>query len=156
MHQVLYFIGACQGGKKRRNEIIFCCGIRSSWEVTELILLLLFLAVLVLHCGKWASLVMALGLQSMQAQQLRLTGLVVHACRILVPLPGIEPMSPALEGRFLTTRWPGKALTELLFVVILFHVMMNSRQNKVQTHSGLTPFDHAVLRTHLTEKITKV
>ena len=114
-----------------------------------------FLAVLVLHCGKWASST-ALGLQSMQAQQLWLTGLVVHSCRTLVPLPGTEPMSSALEGRFLTTRPPGKFLTELLFVVILFHIIMNSYQNKVQTHFGLTPFDHAVLRTHLTEKITKV
>ena len=30
------------------------------------------------------------------------------ACRILVLQPGIEPTSPALEGRFLTTRPPGK------------------------------------------------
>ena len=28
---------------------------------------------------------------------------------ILVPRPGIEPMSPALEGRFLTTEPPGKS-----------------------------------------------
>ena len=32
------------------------------------------------------------------------------ACGILVPRPGIEPMSPALEGRFLTTGPPGKSL----------------------------------------------
>ena len=30
-------------------------------------------------------------------------------CRILVPLPGIKPVSPALEGRFLTTGPPGKS-----------------------------------------------
>lgn len=30
------------------------------------------------------------------------------ACGILVPQPGIEPTSPAFEGRFLTTRPPGK------------------------------------------------
>ena len=29
---------------------------------------------------------------------------------ILVPWPGIEPASPALEGRFLTTEPPGKSL----------------------------------------------
>ena len=33
------------------------------------------------------------------------------ACGILVPRPGIEPLSPALEGRFLTTgpqrKYPG-------------------------------------------------
>ena len=32
------------------------------------------------------------------------------ACGILVPRPGIEPASPALEGRLLTTAPPGKSL----------------------------------------------
>ena len=32
------------------------------------------------------------------------------ACGILVPRPGMEPASPALEGRFLTTEPPGKSL----------------------------------------------
>ena len=32
-----------------------------------------------------------------------------EACGILVPRPGIEPASPALEGRFLTTGPPGKS-----------------------------------------------
>ena len=32
------------------------------------------------------------------------------ACGILVPWPGIEPTSPALEGGFLTTGPPGKSL----------------------------------------------
>ena len=36
------------------------------------------------------------------------------ACGILVPQPGIEPMSPALQGRFLTTGPPGKSLALLL------------------------------------------
>ena len=31
-------------------------------------------------------------------------------CGILVPRPGIETMSPALEGRFVTTGSPGKSL----------------------------------------------
>ena len=31
------------------------------------------------------------------------------ACGILVPQPGIKPMSPALQGRFLTTEPPGKS-----------------------------------------------
>jgi len=31
------------------------------------------------------------------------------ACGILVPLPGIEPASPAFQGRFLTTGPPGKS-----------------------------------------------
>ena len=32
------------------------------------------------------------------------------ACGILVPQARIEPMSPALEGGFLTTGWLGKSL----------------------------------------------
>ena len=37
-------------------------------------------------------------------------GLSCHAaCGILVPRPGIEPESPALEGGFLTTGPPGKS-----------------------------------------------
>ena len=32
-----------------------------------------------------------------------------EACGILVPRPGIEPVSPALEGGFLTTGPPGKS-----------------------------------------------
>ena len=38
------------------------------------------------------------------------TGPLVAACGILVPRPGIEPASPALEGGFLTTGPPGKSL----------------------------------------------
>ena len=36
------------------------------------------------------------------------------ACGILVPRPGIEPMSPALEVRFLTTEPPGKSQMKFL------------------------------------------
>ena len=35
-------------------------------------------------------------------------------CGILVPQPGIEPMSPALESRFLTTGPPEKSLEETI------------------------------------------
>ena len=35
------------------------------------------------------------------------------ACGILVPRPGIEPESPALQDRFLTTGPPGKSLNYL-------------------------------------------
>ena len=45
------------------------------------------------------------------------------ACGILVPQPGIEPASPALEGRFLTTGPPGKSLGHLV--------------NNADSHSGL-------------------
>ena len=59
----------------------------------------------------------ACGLQSAQAQWLRRWLSCPVATKwdlsgILVPRPGIEPMSPALEGGFLTTGPPGKSLFE--------------------------------------------
>ena len=36
-------------------------------------------------------------------------GSVVAACGIFIPQPRIEPTSPALQGRFLTTGSPGKS-----------------------------------------------
>ena len=63
-----------------------------------------------------ASLFAEHGLQSIQAQYLWQVGsLAGHglsctmACGILVPRPGIEPMSPVLENRFLTTGPPWKS-----------------------------------------------
>ena len=54
-------------------------------------------------CGVWApeqagSVVVAHGLSCPMA------------CGILVPQPGMEPMSPTLEGKILTTRPPGRSL----------------------------------------------
>ena len=43
-----------------------------------------------------------------QAQQC--VGSLVVACGILVPQPGTESVSPALEGGFLTTGPPGMSL----------------------------------------------
>ena len=50
----------------------------------------------ILRCSKW-TLVVARGLSCSKA------------CGILVPQPGIEVMSPVLQGRFLTTEPPGKS-----------------------------------------------
>ena len=44
------------------------------------------------------------------------------ACGILVPPPGIEPMSPALQGGFLTTGPLGKSL---FFVFILAALVLD-------------------------------
>ena len=38
------------------------------------------------------------------------------ACGVLAPQAGIEPMSPTLEGGFLTTRQPGKSLHSPFFL----------------------------------------
>ena len=63
----------------------------------SLFLSLSFLAVLGLHCGT--------GLSCPAA-----CGFLIPRCGILVPPPRIEPASPALRGRFLTTGAPGKSL----------------------------------------------
>ena len=53
------------------------------------------------------------------------TEVQLHSCRVqgslqhvgvLVPRPGIEPMSPALEGRFVTTGPPGKSQEGIAFI----------------------------------------
>lgn len=85
---------------------------------------------LLFSCGAWASYcggfsccgAQAPGCEgfsscSTWAQQLQHLGLVVavhglscpSACGILVPLPGIEPVSSALAGGFLTPGSPGKS-----------------------------------------------
>ena len=46
-----------------------------------------------------------------------------EACGILVPCPGIEPVSPAFQGGFLTTGPPGKSWVSLLpekFLLIIW------------------------------------
>ena len=45
------------------------------------------------------------------------------ACGILVPGPGMELASPALQGGFLTTGPPGKSLLLILFSVSLTSVL---------------------------------
>ena len=52
-------------------------------------------------CGTWALLLRRAGL------------IALWHVGILVPRPGIEPKSPALEGRFLTTGPPGKSLSNI-------------------------------------------
>ena len=48
---------------------------------------------------------------------LDLTVWFLVGCGILVSWPGIEPVSPALKGRFLTTRPPGKSLVFLFLIM---------------------------------------
>ena len=56
-------------------------------------------------------------------------GVAPKACGILIPQPGTEPVSPALEGGFLTTGPPGKSLHS------------NSWENLVEKNSGLASKD---------------
>ena len=70
----------------------------------------------VLSCGTWDLSMRCVG-SSLQCAGFSLV--VAHglscpvACGILVPQPGIDPTSPALEGGFLTTGPPGKSQTFL-------------------------------------------
>ena len=51
------------------------------------------------------------------------------ACGILVPGPGIEPTSPALEGGFLTTGPPGKFL--LFFKLVKEHKSIGEKLGNI-------------------------
>ena len=64
-----------------------------------------FRPVLGLSWGTWGSFIAAWGVLSSCGMGLSYLG----ACGILVPRPEIEPMSPALEGGFLTIGPPGKS-----------------------------------------------
>ena len=66
-------------------------------------------------CGAWASVVVAHELSScgLQALERRLSSCGARAELLHgmwgLPGPGIEPVSPVLAGRFLTTEPPGKS-----------------------------------------------
>ena len=46
------------------------------------------------------------------------------ACGILVPRPGINPSSPALEGRFLTTGPPGRSPNILRYFILSKRILI--------------------------------
>ena len=60
------------------------------------------------------SLVVARGIRSAQASVVAVRHSRSIDCRVLVPRPGIEPTSPALQGRVLIPEPPGKSLLLLL------------------------------------------
>ena len=70
------------------------------------LLLLLFFAVLGLSCSMQYLLLQHRGFSLVESHGLSCP----TACGILAPQPGIKPMSPALEGGFLTSGPPGKSL----------------------------------------------
>ena len=75
--------------------------------------------------GTWASVVVAHGLSSCgsQALECRLSSCGARAQLLRgmwdLPRPGIEPLSPALAGGFLSTAPPGKSLKTLLKTISL-------------------------------------
>ena len=78
--------------------------------------LLFYLAVPGLHCSMWDLLLWCAGFSLAAVHGLD----IPEPCVILVPQPGMEPTSSALEGRFLTTALPGKSL----FMVLLRETTM--------------------------------
>ena len=86
---------------------------------------------------------------SVQAQWLRLTGLVApSACGILVPWPGIEAESSALEGRFhqevtrtLILDWSQELIQTTLKILLWVHQrpeILSSDLNEIQRHLLIT------------------
>ena len=103
-------------------------------------------------------LIAALGFLLLQSM-----GTVVPALRlscpeargILVPQPGIEPISPALESRFLTTGPPGKFLN-ILFLrekVMMIPVMLKVYSNLL--HHPLPQKESASLPSLLRPKVVQ-
>ena len=56
------------------------------------------------------------------------------ACGLLVPRPGIEPTSPAMEGAFFTTGPPGKSLKRFI-VMVCWKISRNFYGEKVNVFS---------------------
>ena len=68
------------------------------------------------------------------------------ACGILVPQPGIEPMSPALEDGFFTTGPPGKSLPVRRYFLHLF--MRKGRTQPVLRPSSLQTHHEKLTQCH--------
>ena len=63
-------------------------------------------------------------------------GACCSTCRILVPLPGIEPESPALEGGLFTSGPPGK-YEEVSFRCVMPLALPNSHPELLDTTLAL-------------------
>ena len=89
------------------------------------------------------------------------------ACRILVPWPRIEPMTPALQDRFLTTGPPRKSQNHLFWLnfrshstslLLFFHLLRQSKKfhstsREEETDSHLFMGDSKVLEEHVGQEI---
>ena len=64
------------------------------------------------------------------------------ACGILVPQPGIELMSRALESRFLTTELPEKAWIGLLLIMHFLKTMNPYIEDQRDTQKYVTVVDN--------------
>ena len=120
----IYFIFGCVGSsllhmgflQLRRMGVTLCCSVWAS------------------HCGgfsfcrawalgMWASVVVALRLNSCGTQAQLLRGMWD------LPGPGLKPVSPALAGGFLTTAPPGKSQQSPFFSFFIVHVFVSQLRN---------------------------
>ena len=69
------------------------------------------------------------------------------ACRILVPRPGIEPVSPALEGGFSTTEPLGKSLKQAfnLTTPLASWLSLDLSEYRIAAPSPQQPISHSLL-----------
>ena len=84
-----------------------------SKKISKNILCRFFLAAQSLRWSAKGYLIVSHGLQNARASSRGTWAPLPQACGILVPTPGIEPRSSALEGRFLTTGPWGKSLCSI-------------------------------------------
>ena len=130
-NDILEFVPCLKGEKQTSLTFFFflaalglCCCTRAFSSCSERRLLFVavrgLLIVVASRCGEWAlgswaSVVAAHRLNSCGTQTQLLCGMWN------LPRPGLEPMSPALADRFLTTAPPGKSLSPFCFC--LFFVL---------------------------------
>ena len=70
-------------------------------------------------------------------------------CGILLPRPGIEPMFPALQGRFLTTGPQEKSFLLLSDSFKIFHSLSFSPDKKYCKNLFIIPFLKLIQNTHI-------
>ena len=102
----------------------------------------------IFHCGAWA-----------QQLQCRASGSVVCelncsvACGILVPWPGIEPVSPALQGVSSTTGHQGNPLISLLIMSSRGEIVLRTNsKSENEMESGLPELLAPLMNSDLSTK----
>ena len=127
------FLQLWRAGATLHCVVVACCGARA--------------------LGAWASVVVARRLQS--------AGSVVVAHRLscsaacgIFPGPGLEPMSPALAGGFLTTAPPGKPMFSVFIRYPVFSCGLQTLQKTMGRPSITSNFLTTFEKTHTSIKPT--
>ena len=105
-----------------------------------------------LHCGE-----LALELMGSEIVACQLSSSA--ACEILITLLGIEPLSPAWQGKFLTSELPGKSLEsfqqflKVMCSTVIVKTMAERCWRKQQESQSLVEFAIVVLSSGLTPSL---